>query len=57
MFTVIAEKHHQKQLVSFGSSWGHSTPEAAVAHAEARSRFDGLRYIVLHDGKTIYSTI
>ena len=56
MFTVIAEKHHAKKFAPLGSIWGHSTPEAAVTHAEARARFDGLRYIVLHDGKIIYTT-
>ena len=57
MYLVIATAH-KNSTASFAcfQCWGHTTPEKAVQHAEARSQFDGLTYEVVYGGKTIYQT-
>lgn len=54
MFTVIAKKTYKAARVASFDSWTHTTPEDAVAHAEARARFTGSVYLVLHNDAVIY---
>lgn len=56
MFVVMSKRTYRTKQVFPLDMWSHATPESAVAHAEARARFSGATYLVLHDGEVIYIT-
>lgn len=56
MFVVISAKNHAARFAPINGFWCHATADKAIAHAQARSRFDGDAYIVLSKGNQIYST-
>lgn len=56
MFLVIAKKHHDKKFAPLGGMWMHTTAETAVKHAQDRARFGAETYLVVHDGKIIFTT-
>ena len=57
MFFVVSKKRHiSRQVPLIGLCWSHTSVETAVAHAEARSRFENEPYVVTHKGRKIYTT-
>lgn len=54
MFVVMSKRVFKSKQVLPLDMWSHATPESAVAHAEARARFSGVTYLVVHDGEVIY---
>jgi len=56
MFIVISAKNYAAKIAAIGTFWCHATAEKAIAHAQARSRFDGGAYVVLRRGGQFYST-
>ena len=56
MFIVISARNHAAGFAPINGFWCHATADKAIAHAQARSRFDGNAYVVLRKGGQIYST-